>query len=239
MAGFGKWIGGGLGWAFLGPLGGLLGFAIGSMFDKTTGILPEHAGTTQHGDLVASLLVLSAAMMKADGKVLKSELNFVKNFLVQQFGEEAAKSHLQTLRVLLEKEIPVAEVAQQIRRYMDYSSRLQLLHYLWGIASADNEIDQTEIKLMAEIANNLGISQADFNSNMAMFVDNTESAYQILEISRSATNEEVKKAYREMAIKYHPDKVGHLGDDVRKSAEEKIKKVNDAYEKIKKERELK
>lgn len=239
MAGYGKWIGGGLGWAFLGPLGGLFGFAIGSMFDKSRETLPEHAGVTQHGDLVISLLVLSAAMMKADGKVLKSELNYVKNFLVQQFGEEAAKSHLQSLKVLLEKEIPVTEVAMQIRQYMDYSSRLQLLHYLWGIAAADNEIDPSEVRLMGEISRNMGISDVDYNSIRAMFVENTESAYQILEISRSASIEEIKKAYREMAIKYHPDKVGHLGEDVKKSAEEKIKKVNEAYDKIKKERGFK
>ncbi|MBN2747450.1 MAG: TerB family tellurite resistance protein [Bacteroidales bacterium] len=239
MAGFGKWIGGGLGWAFLGPLGGLLGFAIGSMFDKGVQAIPQQAGQTQHGDLVASLLVLTAAMMKADGKVLRSELNYVKNFLVQQFGEEAAKSHLQTLKVLLDQNIPVAEVAQQISRYMDYSTRLQLMHYLWGIAAADNDIDPNEIRLMDEISYHMGINQADFNSIKAMFIENTESAYQILEIDRTATNEEVKKAYREMAIKYHPDKVSHLGDDVKKSAEEKIKKVNEAYEKIKKERGIK
>ena len=239
MAGFGKWIGGGLGWAFLGPLGGLLGFAIGSMFDKSSDVIPQHAGSTQHGDLVASLLVLSAAIMKADGKVLKSELDFVKRFLLQQFGEEAAKSHLQTLRILLEKEIPVREVAQQIKVYMDYSSRLQLLHYLWGIAASDNDIDPSEIRLINEIAHAMGISTADINSIKAMFVENTESAYEILEISRSASNDEIKKAYRDMAIKYHPDKVAHLGDDVKKSAEERIKKVNDAYEKIKKERGIK
>lgn len=239
MAGFGKWIGGGLGWAFLGPLGGLLGFAIGSMFDKSNISMPQQAGATQHGDLVASLLVLSAAIMKVDGKVLKSELDYVKRFLLQQFGEEAAKNHLQTLKVLLQKEIPVAEVAEQIRHYMDYSSRLQLLHYLWGIAAADNDIDPTEIRLISEIASYMGISSTDFNSIKAMFVENTESAYKILDISKNATNEEVKKAYRDLAVRYHPDKVSHLGEDVKKSAEEKFKKVNEAYEKIKKERGIK
>jgi DnaJ like chaperone protein len=239
MAGFGKWIGGGLGWAFLGPLGALLGFAVGSMFDKSTDVLPQYAGKTQHGDLVASLLVLSAAIMKADGKVLKAELDFVKRFLLQQFGEDAAKSHLLTLKILLEKDIPVSEVAQQIKMYMDYSSRLQLLHYLWGIASSDNDIDPNEVRLINEIAYSMGISAADINSIKAMFVENTESAYQILEIARTATNEEIKKAYREMAIKYHPDKVAHLGDDIKKSAEDRIKKVNEAYDKIKKERGIK
>jgi len=237
MAGFGKWIGGGLGWAFLGPLGGLMGFAIGSMFDKAQdGVIPQNATGTQSGDVVASLLVLTAAMMKADGKVLKSELNFVKNFLIQQFGTEAAKHHLQTLKVLLDKDIPVQEVSAQIKYYMDYSSRLQLIHYLWGIAQADNDIDHSEIRLIEIIAHHMGINQKDQDSIKAMFVEDTESAYKILEVSPNATNEEVKKAYREMAIKYHPDKVSHLGEEIKKSAEEKFKNVNEAYEKIKKER---
>ena len=239
MAGYGKWIGGGLGWAFLGPLGALLGFAIGSMFDKSQEALPEHAGPTQGGDLVAALLVLTAAMMKADGKVLKSELNYVKNFLVQQFGAEATKQHLQTLKVLLDREIPVADVATQIKMYMDYSSRLQLMHYLWGIAAADNDIDPREVSLLSTIANYMGIGPADFESIKAMFMEDTESAYKILEVSPDASDEEVKKAFRNMALKYHPDRVSHLGDDIKKSAEEKFKKVNEAYEKIKKERGMK
>ncbi len=239
MAGYGKWIGGGLGWAFMGPLGALLGFAIGSMFDKSQEALPEHAGPTQGGDLVAALLVLTAAMMKADGKVLKSELNYVKNFLVQQFGAEATKQHLQTLKVLLDREIPVADVATQIKMYMDYSSRLQLMHYLWGIAAADNDIDPREVSLLSTIANYMGIGPADFESIKAMFMEDTESAYKILEVSPDASDEEVKKAFRNMALKYHPDRVSHLGDDIKKSAEEKFKKVNEAYEKIKKERGMK
>jgi DnaJ like chaperone protein len=240
MAGFGKWIGGGLGWAFMGPLGGLLGFAIGSMFDKAQGTtFEEIPGRTQGGDVVASLLVLTAAMMKADGKVLKSELNYVKNFLVQQFGTEAAKQHLITLKVLLEKDIPVQDVAAQIKMYMDYSSRLQLLHYLWGIAAADNDIAPEEVRLIELISSYMGISGADHDSIKAMFVEDTDSAYKILEISPDASDAEVKKAFRDMALKYHPDRVSHLGDDLKKAAEEKFKKVNEAYEKIKKERGIK
>jgi len=177
--------------------------------------------------------------MKADGKVLKSELEFVKNFLVQQFGTDAAKEYLQSLKILLQKDIPVQDVASQIKMYMDYSSRLQLLHYLWGIAKADDEIAPQEVSLIELIAYYMGISQADSDSIKAMFVEDTQSAYKILEIAPQATNEEVKKAFREMAVKYHPDKVNHLGDEIKKSAEEKFKMVNQAYEKIKKERGLK
>ena len=63
-------------------------------------------------------------------------------------------------------------------------------------------------------------------------------AYKVLEIEPNASNEEVKKAYRRMAMKFHPDKLNTMGEEVKKSATEKFKKVNDAYQTIKKERNL-
>ncbi|MBT3453473.1 MAG: DnaJ domain-containing protein, partial [Lentimicrobiaceae bacterium] len=86
------------------------------------------------------------------------------------------------------------------------------------------------------IARYLGISDNDIRSIKAMFIKDTNSAYQILEISPDVTNDEVKKAYREMAKKYHPDKVSHLGEEVKKAAEEKITMLNAAYEAVKDER---
>jgi len=238
--GFAKWIGGGLGWAFGGPLGALIGYGLGSLFDGAAGGLKQlPSGQTSGGDFAISLLVLTAAVMKADGKVLKSELDYVKRFLVNQFGAENASEQLHVLRDILKQEIPVREVCFQIRNAMDYSSKLQLMHYLWGIAQADNQIDKSEQDIIEQIAANLGIAPADAESIKAMFVHSTDEAYKILEISPDASDEEVKKAFRKMAVKYHPDKVSHLGEDYKKAAEEKILKVNEAYDKIKKERGFK
>jgi DnaJ like chaperone protein len=69
-----------------------------------------------------------------------------------------------------------------------------------------------------------------------MFVRETGGDYKILEVTPDASDSEVKKAYRKMAMKYHPDKVSHLGQDVKKQAEEKFRKVQEAYENIKKAR---
>jgi DnaJ like chaperone protein len=121
---------------------------------------------------------------------------------------------------------------------MDYSSRLQLLHLLFNIAVADGMVNAAEIDAIEKMAGYLGIASSDYMSIRNMFVPETDSAYKILEIEPSATDDEVKKAYRRMAMKYHPDKVGHLGEEFRKSADEKFKKVNEAYEKIKKERNM-
>jgi len=239
--GFGKWIGGGLGWAFGGPIGALIGYGLGALIDgaSTSGLKQLPSGQTSGGDFAVSLLVLTAAVMKADGKVLKSELDFVKRFLVNQFGESNSQEQLQMLRNILKQDIPVREVCFQIRNAMDYSSKLQLMHYLWGIAQADGHIDTSEKNLLEQIAANLGIAPADADSIKAMFVHSTDEAYKILEVDQNASNDEIKKAFRKMAVKYHPDKVSHLGEDYQKAAEEKIKKVNEAYEQIKKERGFK
>jgi DnaJ like chaperone protein len=176
--------------------------------------------------------------MKADGKVVKSELEYVKQFFVRQFGHDSAVEATKMLRDLLEQDIPVKDICIQISHNMDYSSRLQLLHLLFNISIADGSVNPAEYSLIENISGALGISSGDFMSIKNMFVPETDSSYKILEVERSSSDEEVKKAYRKMAMKYHPDKVIHLGEEYRKSAEEKFKSVNEAFEKIKKERNM-
>jgi len=235
---YAKWIGGGLGWAFGGPIGGILGFIFGSMVDGMSSGKFEYK-PTQSGDFSVSLLVLSAAVMRADGKVMKSELDYVRQFFARQFGPDIASNRIQMLQEILKQDFNLAEVCQQISQYMDYPSRLQLLHYLFGICAVDNHYNPKEVEMVGTIAGFLGIERNDYESIRAMFVKDIDSAYKVLEISPDATDEEVKAAYRKMAVKYHPDKVEHLGPDIRKSAEDKFKQLQAAYDEIKKRRGMK
>lgn len=236
MGKFGKWIAGGLGFAFFGPIGAILGFGLGALLENPEFVKNQgHSGTTT-GGFAMTLLVLIAAVMKADGRVLKSELNYVKKYFVQQFGEESAGEALQMLRNILNQNIPIQSVGIQIKQNLDYSSRLQLLHILFGVAQADGKVDVSELNTIASIAGYMGVSSKDFESIKSMFVKEVDSAYKILEVDRNASDDEIKKAYRKMAVKFHPDKVSHLGEDFQKQAKEKFQKVNEAYEKIKKER---
>ncbi len=234
---YGKWVGGGLGWAFGGPLGALIGFALGSMFDGAgTASTTYQRGATQAGDFSVSLLALSAVVMRADGSVKKSELEYVKQFFRQNFSADKTQQMMLILRELLKKDIPLQDVCGQIRQQMAYHDRLQLLHYLFGIAMADGHLHTQEISIIEQIAAYMRISSADLGSIKAMFIKDTGSIYKILEISPNATDEEVKKAYKKMAIKYHPDKVSHLGEEVRQAAEDKFQNLQAAYEEIKKQR---
>ncbi len=237
---YSKWIGSGLGWAFGGPIGGLVGFAIGAMLDHVQGpqdgpsiLEGRSTRTTTVGDLNMALVVLIAALMKADGQVKQSELDHVRKFFVRQFGTLQAQQLLIVLRDVLKREIPTHEVCLQIRHNMAHPVRLQLMHYLIGLAHADGSVHRAELHLLQRIAHDLGINDKDLGSLSAMFrKSDPSSAYQILEIPSTATDDEVKKAYRRMAMKFHPDKVAQLGDEVQKAASEKFKKVQEAYETI-------
>jgi DnaJ like chaperone protein len=240
---FGKWIGSGLGWTLGGPIGALAGFVLGTLFDLSEKSDPNartfgNGTQTTPNDYLFSLLVLVSAVLNADGKIMKSELNYVKEFFKANFGADGAQNALRILHDLTKQKIPITDVCQQIKNYMDYPSRLQLIHFLFGIAASDGEIHPDELKLIRHISINLGISTADYTSIEAMLIPKTDWAYDVLEIVPSATDEEVKKSYRKMALKYHPDKVSYLGEEIQQAANEKFKKVNEAYQLISKERKL-
>lgn len=232
-----KWLGGILGFTFGGGIfGGIIGYAIGSLLEKK--VKTEYRGGEQQGDFMMGLLILTAAVMKADGKVMKSELNFVKDFLAKNFGANNLQNRIDILRQLLDKNIDVYQTCEKIRISFPYATKLQLLHYLFGIAVADNDCTKAEKDLIERIANLIGLSQADYKSIEAMYFQVTDSAYVILQVERNATDEEIKRAYKRMCIKYHPDKVAHLGEEAQKAANEKFQEINNAYEQIKKERNL-
>ncbi|NOU58950.1 TerB family tellurite resistance protein [Marinifilum caeruleilacunae] len=237
MGKYGKWIAGGLGWVLLGgPIGGILGFLIGSAFETIDVESIKSNPKTRQGDFVVSLLILVAAVMKSDGKVLRSELDYVKANLVKSFGVSKATEAVGMLKDILKQNIPVEEVCRQVQANLDYSSRLQLMHFLFGIAQADGSISSAEQSVIDKISYYLGIQGSDYSSIKSMFVQDTDSSYKILGLTKDASDEEIKKAYKKMAVKYHPDKVSYLGEDVQEAAKEKFQKVNEAFEKIKKER---
>lgn len=258
-----KWLFGVLGWAFLGPIGALLGFLAGSVFDVLGGGMQigdsedtytggggtytrrtypgsgsasnEEYRTGQRNSFMMSLLVLATAVIKADGKLSSAELQNVRNFIRTNFGDQAASEAENIVRQLMAKDINVFQVGAQIRTYMNYSQRLQLFQYLVQLAQCDGMVP-AELDVLDSIASAIGLSDTDRDSLLNMYRQSADSAYKVLGIEPSATDDEVRKAYKKMALKYHPDKVATLGEDVQKAAEEKFKKVQQAYEQIKKER---
>ena len=247
MGNFTKWLGAGLGFTLGGPIGAAIGFAIGSFVDgfsadDITIEQREYQRTinqnqnTQSGDFEISLLVLASIVIKSDGKIDKRELNFVRNQFYAMYGEQRANHAFKLFKGIIKKDISARQVCVQIREHMPHASRLQLIHFLFGIAKADDFVSEKEIDEIRKIAGYLYINQPDFESIKAMFYDESGSAYKILEIEKTATDDEVKKAYRTLAKKHHPDKLQDLGEEHLKGAQEKFQSIQAAYEKIKKER---
>ncbi|HLP55937.1 MAG TPA: TerB family tellurite resistance protein [Fluviicola sp.] len=192
---------------------------------------------TQRYDFPTQLLVLSAYIMKSDGKVVRAELDFVKAFLAQQFGPQFNVNHLQTLKRFLDSpSLPIEEICNDIRMRSQVEMRIQLLHYLFGIAQADGQVSDAEVNTLQRIAHLLQVPPMDFRSVKGMFKKNLEGDYEVLGIDKTATDDEVKKAYRQMAVRYHPDKVASLGEEYQKGAKEKFQKIQEAYDNIKKSR---
>ena len=197
-----------------------------------------YTATEQRNSFIVSLLVLSAAVIKADGRTLQSELDYVKDFVRKNFGDAAVPEAMRMLEQFTRQDVNIYEVGPQIARYMNYSQRLQLFHYLVQIAMADGEFHKREKSVLEAIGSTISLSNTDINSVISMFYKDVSAAYSVLGISPSATDDEVRTAYRKMAMKNHPDQVATLGPDVQKAAEEKFRQVQEAYEEIKKERRL-
>ena len=244
MGNFVKWLGAGLGFTLGGPIGSILGFAVGSFIDgfsredlELAKIYGRTSANEQSGDFEVSLLLLSSVVIKADGNVNERELLFVREHFKRMYGEERANNAFKLFKVFIKNnQISTPQICTQIRQNLTHASRLQLIHFLFGIANADGSVQEVEVNAIKTIAGYLYVNPHDFESIKAMFYNSSDSAYRILEIEKTASNDEVKLAFRKMAKKYHPDKLQHLGDEHIKGAEEKFKQVSIAYDQIQKER---
>lgn len=244
-----KWIIALIGFFYAKIPGGIMGLMVGYFLESLLGIrqkrAPGHTYTTRtiyqqqtsptYFEL--NLLSLSALLIKADGQVSQQELDYVRTFFVSQFGKTRANSSF----ALFNKEIKnqnlnIQSICYNLKLYTAYETRLQIIHFLFGVANADSRIHDSELQLLNRISILLGLHSSDFESIKAMFVKNKDNAYKILEIDRGASVPEIKKAYREMVKKYHPDRLTQMDQAYVKGAREKFEKVQEAYEQIKREK---
>lgn len=246
-----KWIGAILGFFYMRFGGAILGFIIGSILDRIFSssskgrgggfgkVFQEQKGEVSPGDFELNLLSLASLVIKADGKVTQKEMDYVRLYFVQAYGKERANATFRTFNeVIKDREISVPRICEYLRPRVRYEVRLQILHFLFNISNADGHVSDSELKVLLSISQNLRIGHSDFESIKAMFFKSADDAYKILEIEKAASDSEVKKAYRTMAKKYHPDKLQHMDQAYQKGAQEKFNKVQEAYEQIQKERGL-
>lgn len=194
-----------------------------------------------------SLLVLASYIIRADGKVMHSEMNLVRAWLRANFGESSVSEGEEIMKRLFNEQkrlgmpefrTAVLSSCRQLRQIMPYEQRLQLLNFLVNIAQADGVVVTEEINALREVALDLGLSEADLDSmlNLHDASSSLDAAYKVLGVAPTATDDEIKAAYRKLALKNHPDRVASLGEDVRKAAEKKFQEINAAMETVRKAR---
>ena len=228
--------------AFVGYLlfrlpGAILGYFLGSLLSNTrvyTNFGGERINTR---DFELKLLTLASLVIKADGKVTQKELDYVQRYFVSAYGKARANEVFRIFNNELRKtDVSAAEICNHFANFARYESRLQLVHFLFGIAQADGSVSEAEWLKIESFSRNLRVRPIDFESIKAMFIKQVDGAYKILEADKSATDAEIKKAYRDLAKRHHPDKVQHLGEAYVKAAREKFQNIQKAYEQIKSER---
>ncbi len=263
-----KWILTGIGWSTMGPIGAILGYILGRSFENKSDSYDTSRAYNSHqryrntgtqDDVNVALTVLIAAVMKADGAVKHAELDYVKQFLLKNYGEEKGNDLLHILRDLVKPEtnIDLHKVCTQIKYNTDYTTRYHMVDFLFGLAKADGEYHDSENTVLHTIASHLGINRNDYTSiyhrhvggsysyqrQQSSYTTNSFSQkidpYQVLGINPTASDDEIKKAYRRLAMKYHPDKVEGMGEEVKKQSEEQFRKINEAYEQLKTARGIK
>lgn len=264
--GIGKWIGGVLGFMAFGPLGALAGIILGSFFEEGANMTGQSfGGGTNYDDehtrrdpyagernsFLFSMLVMASYIIRADGKIMHSEMEYVRQFLRRNFGEIAVSQGEEILLKLFDQakrmdqennmgfKNTIRECGTQIAYNLSYEERLQLLAFLAEIAKSDGNVCAAEINALKEVAMAMGMSDREVESMLNLKGSSLDDAYKVLEIEPTATDEKVRAAYRRMAVKHHPDKVASLGEDIRKAANEKFQKINEAKERIYQSRGLK
>tara|TARA_B100001175_G_scaffold159767_1_gene135344 strand:+ start:1043 stop:1750 length:708 start_codon:yes stop_codon:yes gene_type:complete len=231
-----KWILAVLGYSFFRFPGALIGYFLGSLIENSS---PKRRNirNISSQDFELNLLALASLVIKADGRVSKQELDYVRSYFVSAYGKNRANSTFQIFNDNINKKgISPSNIIKLFNSVLNYESRLQVIHFLFGIAKADGNVSSPELQKLLDFSNMLRLTKADFESIKAMFVDQVGGAYKILEINKSDSDQKVKKAYRDLAKKHHPDKVQHLGEAYVKAAQEKFQKIQKAYERIKAER---
>ena len=265
----GKWIGGFLGLLQGGPLGMLAGIVLGAIFDSAmddgnnfTEEEKRRYGTEearvygnngtrtrrQQGErngFLFSLMVLAAHIIHADGRIMHSEMEFVRRFLRQNFSAEAEREGEGILLRLFEEKkrmgtsewnAEITAICQQLQWGMPQEQRLQLVAFLCEIAKADGKVQPEEREALRGICREMGLDGQTAEQMMGLGGETVEEAYRVLGLHPDATDDEVRQAYKRMARENHPDRVASLGEDVRRAAEKKFQEIADAKDRIYKAR---
>jgi DnaJ like chaperone protein len=237
MAKYEKWLGASLGWMLTGnPIGGFLGFIAGSLIQQGE---QERSAKAVKGvsEFEVNLMVLASHLMKIDGGISATEVEFTENFLNAHFEKQFATERAGILRHCLQKEYDLNAACGQIRMYSEQGTRVQVVRFLIDLAQCDSEMTERENYFIFRIAGYLNINDVDYRRLKAEHALPPVTVYETLGVTREMSFAEIRTVYRKLVLKYHPDRNKDAGEDEKKKLAQKFQQVQEAYEKIKYERE--
>jgi DnaJ like chaperone protein len=237
MAKYEKWLGASLGWMLTGnPLGGVLGFIAGTLIQQ--GDKDRPAGTVKGvSEFEVNLMVLASHLIKIDGRISAGQAAFTEQFLNAHFDPQFGAERARIFNHCLQKEYDLNAACGQIRMYSELGTRIQVVRFLIDLAQCDGEMTERQNYFVFRIAGYLNINDVDYRKLKAEHVLQPVTVYDILGVTRQMDFAEIRTVYRKLVLKYHPDRNKDASDEEKKKLAQKFQQVQEAYEKIKAERE--
>ena len=245
-----KYIGFIIGFVFANFIGGIIGYVIGAVIDgikdsKVThdGQQSEYGGgqRNEYDTFLYYLMYLSADIIFADGKIYQTETDFLRKYLSETLGPQAAQKGMSFFEQLkMERRqhgvatwnASVQKVCRDLNKLMPEAHRLQIIAFLAEICKCDGKAEATEIKALRNIAYHMGLDADVVNQMFALGGQSLDDAYRVLGVTPDASDDDVRKAYKKMVLQHHPDRVAHLGEEVKSAATKKMQEINKAKDAI-------
>ena len=199
--------------------------------------------SVDHKRFVEIMVHILIHIAKADGKISQTETQMIRQFFISQLNFSGAQ--IEWLNDIIEtaksSTSDIQSLASEFTTQFGYESQLMLLNMVYNVAYSDGEFHQAEAKLIDQLAILLKVSAFDHQRIKMAFeaqygdianAKNDDKYFAVLGLTNTATKDEIKKTYRELTKKYHPDKVHHLGQEFKVQAEKKMQEINEAYDEL-------
>ncbi|MEJ6694900.1 MAG: DnaJ domain-containing protein [Chitinophagales bacterium] len=227
--------------------GAFMGFFIGifieELFEGKSSLFPGWGNGGEHDPQLTEyqikLIQCTAALLKVQQVISRSESHFILKYFYRQFGTKKGKYVYQCLKDALATKVDYHHSAKSLST-LQREGKIQVITFLFGLTHAAPHSNFKQDGILEDIAKLMGMAQQDFETikrkaskkekqKTSYFQSSNQNiAYQVLGVSEGVSEEVLKKAYRKMVLKYHPDKT-KIAKDI---ASKKFQEIQEAYDSI-------